>query len=361
MRITCIAFVLGLAALSGVARAQNDKILMKDGKDKSSVKIISEDYDGVRIELAGGNGTTGVRLKDIASVKYGGADKYNQALDQFSAGKFADAQPLFEALAADTKLRPVIRHNVVYRLGLIYQALGDADKAIAQFQDVLKSFPKTRYLLSIEEGLLEIYLGRSDIAGARSAIDSAFGAAQASGMDASLQAGFGVLRGRLLEEEKKYTEALTLYDTTAGNAAADSDVIAAAKLGAARSAQAAGNAVDAIRRYKELVSVDAPNNVLSGAWNGLGDLYMKEATDKRDTDGMRDALLAYLRGVVLYVPDREGSTEEYERALAGSSRCFKSISELEQDPKTKKDYSERARVRLEQLKREFPKSRFIPK
>jgi len=255
----------------------------------------------------------------------------------------------------------VIRHNVVYRLGLIYQALGDADKAIAQFQDVLKSFPKTRYLLSIEEGLLEIYLGRSDIAGARSAIDSAFGAAQASGMDASLQAGFGVLRGRLLEEEKKYTEALTLYDTTAGNAAADSDVIAAAKLGAARSAQAAGNAVDAIRRYKELVSVDAPNNVLSGAWNGLGDLYMKEATDKRDTDGMRDALLAYLRGVVLYVPDREGSTEEYERALAGSSRCFKSISELEQDPKTKKDYSERARVRLEQLKREFPKSRFIPK
>ena len=361
MRITCIAFVLGLAALSGVASAQTDKILMKDGKEKSNVKIISEDYDGVRIELAGGNGTTGVRLKEIASVKYGSADKYNQALDQFNAGKFAEAQPLFEALAADTKQRQVIRHNVVYRLGLIYQALGDADKAIAQFQDVLKSFPKTRYLLNIEESLLEIYLGRSDVSSAQSAVDSAFGAAQAAGMDPSLQAGFGVLRGRLLEQQKKFTEATTLYDTTAAASGAEPDVVAAAKLGAARSAQAGGNDADATRRYKELIVLDAPNSVLAGAWNGLGDLYMKEAAAKRDIDGMRDALFAYLRPVVLYVPEREASTEEYERALAGSAQCFKGISELEQDPKVKKEYLERSRVRLEQLKRDYPKSRFIPK
>jgi tetratricopeptide (TPR) repeat protein len=361
MRITCIAFVLGLATLTGVARAQTDKILMKDGKEKTSVKIISEDYDGVRIELAGGNGTTGVRLKEIASVKFGSADKYNQALDVFNAGKLDVAQPLFEALAADTKQRPVIRHNVLYRLGLIYQAAGDADKAIAQFQEVLKTFPKTRYLLSIEESLLEIYLGRSDAASAQSALDSSFAAAQSAGMDPSLQAGFGVLRGRLLEQQKKYTEALTLYDTTSNASGAEPDVVAAAKLGAARSAQAAGNDPDATRRYKEVIVLDAPNSVLAGAWNGLGDLYMKEATAKRDTDGMRDALLAYLRGVVLYVPEREGSTEEYERALAGSARCFKGISELEADPKIKKDYSDRSKARLDQLKRDFPKSRFIPK
>jgi hypothetical protein len=107
--------------------------------------------------------------------------------------------------------------------------------------------------------------------------------------------------------------------------------------------------------------MEAPSDVLAGAWNGLGDLALAEATQKRDQDGLRYALFAYLRGAVLYVPERGGTTEEHERARAGAAKAFRSLGELETDATRKKLYLGRAQQLVEQLKNDYPRSRFIPK
>jgi len=144
-------------------------------------------------------------------------------------------------------------------------------------------------------------------------------------------------------------------------AANDPELVMEAKLALARCAQLADRGNDAQTKYREIVAADAPNDVLAGAWNGLGDLALKDGIAKKDADGLKYALFAYLRGVVLYVPERGGTTDEYERALAGAYRAFRACGELESDAAKKKLFLNRAQLRLEQLKADYPRSRYIPK
>jgi hypothetical protein len=136
-------------------------------------------------------------------------------------------------------------------------------------------------------------------------------------------------------------------------------MIASAKLGVARCADRAGQKVEAERLYRELVTQDAPNIVLNGAWNGIGDIALEAGTSKREQDTLREALFAYLRGVTLYGPGRDGLSDEFERSLAGASRAFKGIGELESNADRKKLFLDRAKQNKEQLARDYPDSRFL--
>ena len=353
-RLTCAAVTVLLMLLGNVARAQKDKITLADGKEEL-VTILSEDFDSLRYSLQGG--TAGHRWKEVVAVRYAGAEKYYQALDPFNAGRFGEAVPLFEALYADTKLRPLVKHSVFYHLALAYQRIGKPDKAIATYQELVTAFPKSRHLLAVSGNLLSIHLERGDMANAQKAIDTAM--ATAKDADASLQAGFDLLRGRLLEEQKKFAEAENVFAKSASTAGADADVVGAAKLGGARCAQRSGQTAEAQRRYSELTDLDVSNNVHAGAWNGLGDIALDQATQKRDAEGLRVALFAYLHTVVMYVPEADGPTDEFERGLAGASKAFKAIGEVEKKPDVKKLFNDRAKACRDQLAAEHADSPYL--
>jgi len=343
-----ILTVLALCALLGSARAQQDKIVQKDGKERSA-KIQSEDYDGLKLSIEGGSMT--MPWEDVDSIKYANAGKYQEAIESFASESPTQTLPKLEELAADDKLRPVLRNGVLFHLGLTYKRLGNDDKAIATLEQVLKDFPKSRYLLSIGANLLSLYTSKGDPTGAVKALDPTL--KSASGPQ------FDFLKARLLEEQKKYPDAERSYQSVSTAAAGDPDLVAAAKLGLARCAQRAGNVKEAQDKYKAITVMDAPNDVLSGAWNGLGELALEKGTKERAPEELRYALFAFLRGVVLYVPERGGTTDEYERALAGSAKAFKAVGELENDATKKKQFLARAQQRSEQLKQEFPRSRYI--
>jgi tetratricopeptide (TPR) repeat protein len=355
VRVLCasVAVLLGAA---GSLHAQQDTIVMKDGKERSA-KIISEDFDGLRFSVDGGS--TSIQWKQIDSIRYSNAGKYDKAIQTFSLGKMSDAVAQLEQLAADTKMRAVLRHGTLYYLGLAYQRVGQTDKAITTYEELLKTFPKTRYILSVGNNLLAAYVKKGDLSGASRALEQSLSGAQSGGADPGLSAGFDLLRARILEEQKKYSEAQTIYERTSTASGADPEVIVSAKLGVARCADRAGQKSEAERRYRELVAQDAPNEVLASVWNGLGDIALEQGTTKRDSDMLRDALFAYLRGVVLYVPGRDGLSDEYERALAGATRAFRAIGELETDADRKKLFLDRARSLKEQLTSGFPESRFL--
>jgi tetratricopeptide (TPR) repeat protein len=332
--------------------------MMKDGNTKTQT-VMSEDFDGLRVKVE--TGSAGLRWKDVLSIKYASADKYNEAIGQFDARKYAAAQPLLETLAADSKLRPVLKHNVLYFLGLTYQRQGNADQAIAKYQELVKTYPKSRYLANVAANLLQIYFARNDLAGAQGVLDTSLAAAQQAGMDTAQQAAFGVLKGKLQEQQKKYSDALTTYDTTAIVANADPDVVAEAKLGGGRAAQALQRTADAERRYNELKTADAPNSVLAGAWNGLGDISLAAAMASKSPEAMQDTVLMYLRGVVYYVPEGDGSTEELERSLCGAANAFKYVSQLDPNAANKKTAAARSKMHADTLKRDFPQSPYIAK
>lgn len=354
-----LGLVLALAATAPSVGAQQDEVVLKNGKSKS-IRIKSEDVDGVWYTNPGaGAAASVIRWDEIDSVQYGGGEAYETALEVYASGRVSDAAARLEALAADEKVRPILRQGILYYLGLAHARLGKTDQALADYKALLEAFPKSRYLLPVGTNLLTLHLAKGDVAGAARALQPVLALAKGAGSNEALQAALSVLNARLLEEQKSLQEAELMFDSAARSSKAEPDVISAAKLGVARCAQKAGRAEDAEKRYRELVKADAPSTILAGAWNGLGDIALQQATAARDSDGLRIALLAYLRGVVLYVPDQGDPTEEYERSLAGAARSAKAIGELESSPERKRLFLDRAKQRVDQLAAEYPGSRFL--
>src|SRR5262245_36731660 len=96
-----------------------------------------------------------------------------------------------------------------------------------------------------------------------------------------------------------------------------------AKLGLARCEHAEGRADQAKDAYRALIELpDVGNEVMAGAWNGLGDILFQDASKAKNAEKVTEALFMYLRGVVEFGPAPGEGTGEYERALASSSKAF---------------------------------------
>jgi len=65
--------------------------------------------------------------------------------------------------------------------------------------------------------------------------------------------------------------------------------------------------------------------------------------------------------VVEYGPAPGEGTSEYERSLASAGRVFQQLSELGTDDASKKQNQQRAKQRLDQLRKEFPSSIYLTK
>ncbi len=349
--------LIAVLRASALAQESDDTIRLKDGQTRAG-KIQSEDFGGVALSLSRGAATV-VPWKSIQSIQYAGAPEFTRAMEAFTAGSLTDAQTLFEGLKKDQKLRPVLRQQVLYHLALTNQRLGHVNEAIDGYLEVLKSFPKSRYLRSAGENLIACNLGKNDPAGADKALETLLTGAKAAGLESEFQVELGLLKGRVLEAQKKFSEARSAYSAAEKAPGAAPGVVQAARLGLARCLQLENKTAEAEQQYRSLVTEDAPNAILAGAWNGIGEITMKEGFQKRDADKLLDALYAHLRGVVQYAPVAGEPTAEYERALAGSQKCFQFISDLEKNPERKKLYAERARQRGDQLKKEFPQSVYL--
>jgi tetratricopeptide (TPR) repeat protein len=338
----------------------------KDGKTESG-SIKSEDYAGVSINPAKGPPRM-IEWAEIVpdGITYAGAGapEFQSAKESLAQGKLDEALKKLEDLKAETKLRPVLKQNVLYFLPLLAQRKGDYDGAIAGFKELATAFPKSRYLMDIGEHMVACYVAKKDIAGGSKALDDLSSAATTAGVENGFGSAINVLKGRIFEQQGKFAEAAAAYGVAEKATGVLPLVVFQARLGEARCAVALNKKPEAEADFRKLVGEDAPNTILAGAWNGLADLLKEDArkanNGKGDGEKLLDALYSYLRGSVLYAPLPGDSTEEYERSLRGASDCFKFISEVETKAETKKLYRERSTERLDVLKRDYPNSTFLP-
>ena len=342
-------FLLAAPSAALQKSGAKDTVQLKDGKTESG-KIEEEDWSGIVIK-----GIDPIPWDKVVSVDYSGESKYDAALRAFTEGKNAEALAAFQALKQE-KPRPPIQQHVLFYIPLLQQRTGDIDGAIASFNELIDAFPKGRYLNAAADNLFRLHLAKKDVKGAEAALDR-IGNATVSLKE--FQPQISLLKGRLLEIQKDYSRAEVSYDFAERSGGASPAMVQEAKLGRARCLYGLGKRADAEGAFRKLISDGTTNNILAGAWNGLGDIAADEGKEKRDPQKLLGALYAYLRGVVQYAPVPGEPTLEYEHALAGAARSFRLISELESNDERRRLYAERARVHEEQLRAEFPNSIYL--
>lgn len=365
LRGASLAIAALCLCLSATAQETKDTVVLKDGKSETG-SIKSEEYAGLAFSPTKGPPRT-IEWSQIApdGITYGGAGaaELQSAKDSLAAGKVDEALQKLELLKGEAKLRAVLKQNVLYYIPVLQQRKGDYDAAIAGFKELVAAYPKSRYLMDVGERMVACYAAQKDVAGGSKALDELSAAANAAGVENGFGSAINVLKGRILEQQGKFPEAAAAYGVAEKASGVSPTVVFQARLGQARCFVALNRKPDAEAIYRKLVSEDAPNAILAGAWNGLGDLLKEEARKGRDGKGdpekVLDALYAYLRGVVQYAPVPGETTDEYERALAGSRDCFKFMSDLETKADLKKLYRDRSAERGELLKKEYPNSPYV--
>ena len=128
-----------------------------------------------------------------------------------------------------------------------------------------------------------------------------------------------------------------------------------------RAVERAGQVDQAKKDFDSLINEGTTNEVLAGAWNGKAELMLADGIKGKNMERLLDASLMFLRGVVEFAPAAGQNSTEYERAMAGAAEAFKQMAEVESDANLKKQHAARSRARLEQLKKEYPHSAFLPK
>lgn len=355
--VTTIGAVIGVLALSATVRAQEQKdtVALKDGKSESG-RIKSEEFAGLTLEA---KGSRTIEWSQIVpnGITYAGSAEFTTAKDALDNGRYDEAFTQLTELKGDKNLRPVLRQNVLFYLATIAQRRGQCDQAVAEYKALLEAFPKSRYLMEIGEGMVACLTAKKDAAGyaaATKALDDLSAAALTTGVEGGFNSGINVLKARVFEEQGKLAEAKAAYGVAEKAPGVPLAIAQKARLGQARCLIAMKNPTEADGILRKLVTEDAPNAVLAGAWNGIADLTVAEAREKRDTDKFLDALYAYMRGVVQYAPLAGESPAEYKRSLKGAADCFGFLADLEKNDAVKRLNQQRKTERLEQLKKEFP-------
>jgi tetratricopeptide (TPR) repeat protein len=341
------AFALVLAA--GARAQQTDELETKDGK-KVSGTVQKADYDLLQFKSK-----QGAQLKvawgDVVKLKLGGPVDFNEVVDKVGSAPVDDSLAGLEKLKGDAKLREPLKQEVLFLLASVRARKGDLDGSIAGWQDLLKAFPSGRYLDVAIRGVVEGMLAKGQAAEAGKALDAAAGEAKAANPGPRFDASVKLLQARILEAQNKIPEAKTAYDGVEKSGSLAPDQAAVANLGVARCLQSLGQNADAEARYRKIVATttDVPRYVLAGAWNGIGDMILKTAREKRDTDQLVVALLAFLRGASQYLPLEGEPTNEHMRALDSAVLACESIGQV--DAANKALYTQRAATLREQRKR----------
>lgn len=327
-----------------------DVVHMRGGESQSLV-IETENWDALS-----GRGSAAIAWDDVQSIDYAESEDLVKATELVNAGRYEAALEELDALLADTKLRKVLRQQAAYLSAVALQSSGKVDEAAAAYGELIKTFPKGRYHVRAAQAVVDALTAKQDAAGADKAIDAWI--AEAAG-DAPLSAALGLVKARALLARGKSAEAKPLFTAAQAAAGAPDWVGLEGRLGLAGCALRDGDTAGAEKSLRELTKLDASKQVLAGAWNGLGDLLSEQAKQKSDIDQMLDGLYCYLRGSTVYAPLPGEPNDQYERAFAGSIRCFKFVGDLEKNAEKKKLYRQRYTERLAQFEQEFPASAYL--
>ena len=350
--LTLIALALPMATLS--AQSSKDDVVRVRSGDPVTGRIKSDDYDTITVTVKGK--AVEVARKDVVGVDYGDAAAVDAAGALLTEGKFDQAIGVLQPLAEDKKNRGVLRQQAMYFLAAAYLRKGDAAEGMKVVDAMRTEFPKGARAADAARLAVESAIARKDFNAARDAADKAAREGKGAGLAGAFESEMNLLMARATEGEGKFEAASKAYKAVAGQAGLSPALVAEANLGVARCEIAAGRGDGADATLRALVKQDVGSRLLANAWNRIGDIQAEKGRASKNGDVLLEALMSYLRGVVLYVPLPGESDAELAHALAGSAKVFNQLADIEKDEAIKANYRQLANVRLAELRRLCPSS-----
>ncbi|MBI2899181.1 MAG: hypothetical protein HYY17_03290 [Planctomycetes bacterium] len=295
-------------------------------------------------------GTDQVNSMEIREIVLGANKPYDVQLaeDSVSQGKNEDAIRRFEV--ASRKANCPEHYKQWCRISAARCILreGQAKRAAAYIADLRRELPDTFYLVESYVLQYEACRMEGNTAGQESTLAELGREADSRAMPDWKKAA-ELLYADLHEAQGKWNQALAVYAKYVN----DPTQAKGARLGELRCLSALAK-WDDLKRKAEAILSDAKGKkpydeqLLIGAYNARGDCALARGQTK-------DALLDYLRGVLVLNSSGEAS-REHEAAIAKAAiACARLAGEL-RDPDEKGKYKNRARELQADLKRYYPGS-----
>lgn len=323
-----------------------DTVFFKDAAKKPlKGRVASETFKEIVVVVEGGK--IPVTASNVDRIEYGTVPAYyDRAQEKSRRGDWKEAAEQFrKALSEARNSDKRFEQHCLYYWALCLTRMGQWADAIGKWEELLKQVPETRYFAEAYEELVRCELARGDAAAAKKRVEEGLAAAKGKGLADSKRWRLDLMGCEILEAQKKFLPAKDEYLGLARTIDKSDPVLAhLAKLRAARCLVELGQGPQAKQLCEEILRAKLTDAVvMAGTWNTLGDLHRMEAETKKNPSLLREALMAYLRGVVLYVPEEGQEPAEHQKALFWSAYCHDLLKDTINDPKAREVYRDRAR------------------
>jgi len=331
--LAIIALFLG----SCEAQAQGtDRIKRRNGIESGKITKVTP----LAITISRGGVERNVPVEEITSISFAGEPKpLRSARLAASGGRYADAQKSLAELSREKLERNEVKQEFDFLK--VYCAAKQALAGQGEVKAALTAVSKFLTQNSKSFHLTEVFELSGDLQMAAGNLDAARKQYAKLGKAPSPyhKARSAILIGRLLQSEKKDTEAIAEFDraiaAAADNATAASQRLEATLL-AAISRSATGQVEQSTETVKKIIAEAEPENtqLLAQAYNALGDCFLTSNNNKAARD-------AFLHVDLLFA----SSSTDHAKALYELSRLWGTLGN-----------ETRARDAKQRLQEEYPDS-----
>lgn len=345
------AAVFALLVLAATAAAQ-DTIKLKEGADlQGEVQTLT--HKQLHYELPAAPGVKQpVEAKIVAEI----IPDNNRKTFDFATGETAlasgdldQAIERFDRATRDARASELLKQLAYIHIVRCRWMKDDLPGTVAAAQRLRKERPESFFLREAFEHETNAHLAKGDIASAEKVLAEFEARGKADGM-ADWPKAAEVKRGRLLELQNKWREALAIHRKYAR----DKDAGEEASLGELRCLGALQD-WPALASRADQVIIDAKGKrsatrLLTGAYNAKGEANLNSGK-------LKEALLDFLQGVMVLNKGGEQSMEHEASLGRGAVACAKFAGSLKE--KAEKDkYKERAQGLVAELDKFYPGSKF---
>ncbi|HXX93412.1 MAG TPA: hypothetical protein VEN81_07245, partial [Planctomycetota bacterium] len=348
--------VLGVLVPLVLAAAQasaQDLIRYKDGTPDQECEVVALNYRQVDYEITVGNKvrqqTDSKRVVEIIVDHNQSTFEFNQATSAMDGGAWDDAIEKFERVKRDPRARDLLKQTAAINIVRCQYAKESVQGCLAAIQSLRQAKPDSFFYLESAQYEIKACLAKGDVGGAQAAVNALQSKGNSENLPDWVKAA-DVLSGGLLELQKKWREALTIYRKYQSDKDSGDD----AKLGELRCLKETGDwaglSVRSEAILSELRNRKVPNDRLStAAYNAHGEVNLNGGK-------LKEALLDFMQGVAVF--SRSGASREHEAALGRAGFTCTRIALKEADPAKKALFKQRAADLRAELEGKYGRNSF---
>jgi tetratricopeptide (TPR) repeat protein len=316
--------VASLALLLSSAAPGQDTVTLKDGTTKQG-SVQEWNYNGLKMTVAQGGGTTTIKPEDIGSVTLVGPKEYKQGEEEYHRGKGEEVAATLGPFIDKKTNRAVLRAEALWMSGQGYLRSEKADDGIKTLKTLMEEFPQTHHLDDAITTNASVHVRTGKAQDAVSFLEAEEGRVAKLSESAKIVDGVKITKARAYllagDAKKAKTEATTLAGGT-------SSAAGAAKVLLGDIAVAEKQIPEAEKYYNDAKKVVTTRADRAACFNGLGTILLEKGKEARSPDQIRDALMYFLRTALVEIPEAGDSTEAHETGLYNTAVCFQYLGEL---------------------------------